>query len=154
MHASPKEPMKNSLHTHIIFLENTIQSLRNRLTRPGLTDEEIEDIELQLSTSESALDHYRKAYALEVTVSGPEPPNQSSGSEPASGHKRSEKSSSGEKNEGLAKIVEASKRQFSPQCRDLSARSRVLFRFGSPLNARERYSHLPSRTRVERSDSR
>lgn len=145
--------MKNSLHTHIIFLENTIQSLRNRLTRPGLTVEEIEDIELQLSTSESALDHYRKAYALETKVSGPEPPNHPTGGEPASEHKRSEKSSSAEKKEGLVKIAEASKRQFSRQCRNLSARSWVLYRFGTPL-AREKYSHLPSRARVERSDSR
>jgi hypothetical protein len=52
--------MRHSLRTHIIFLENTIQNLRNRLTRPGLSIEEVEDIELQLSTSESALDHYRR----------------------------------------------------------------------------------------------
>ena len=146
--------MRNSLHTHIIFLENTIQSLRNRLTRPGLTIEEVEDIELQLSTSESALDHYRQAYALEARVSGPEPPNRPTGSESAGESKGSEKSSSGKMNEGLARVAEAHKRQLSRQCRDLSARPRVHRRFGISLNAVERYSHLPSRTGVERSDPR
>jgi hypothetical protein len=138
--------MRNSLQTHIIFLENTVRNVRVRLARPGLTIEEIEDIELQLSTSESALDHYRQAYALEAKVSGPEPPNQPAGSDPGGEDKSPENSPSRKKKEGLAKVAESSKGQLSRHCRDLSARSGVQLRFGRiPLNALEEYSHLPSR---------
>src|SRR5437762_2438081 len=73
--------MLNPLQSHIIFLENTIQSLRNRLTRPGLSVEEVEDIQLQLSLSESAFEHYSQAYALELKLSGSEPPNPPAGTE-------------------------------------------------------------------------
>ena len=66
--------MRQSLHEHIIHLENTIQDMRNRLTRRGLPVEEIEDIELQLSLAESALAYYRQGYALELSVAGSEPP--------------------------------------------------------------------------------
>ena len=69
--------MLSPLQAHIKFLENTIQSLKNRLARPGLSIEEVEDIELQLSLSESALEHYHQAYALELKISGGEPPDQS-----------------------------------------------------------------------------
>jgi hypothetical protein len=144
--------MRNSLHAHIIFLENTIQSLRNRLTRPGLSIDEVEDIELQLSTSESALDHYRQAYALEAKLSGPEPPNHPNGNEPAGDEKRPEKSSSKQKDEGL--VAETSKLRPSRQCRDLSAGSRVQFRFVKHLNSLGKYSHPPSRAGVVRSESR
>ena len=137
--------MRNSLRTHIIFLENTIQSLRNRLTRPGLSIEEAEDIELQLSTSESALDHYRKAYALEAELTVPEPPDHPSGSEPAGEDDAPEKSSSRKKNEGLPRFAVAAKRQMSQQCRNLPARSRIQLRSGERLNALEKHSHLPSR---------
>jgi hypothetical protein len=137
--------MRNTLRTHIIFLENTVQSLRNRLTRPGLSIEEVEDIELQLSTSESALDHYRKAYALEAELRVPEPPNHPTGSEPAGEDERPEKSSSRKKNEGLARFAMTAKRQMSQQCRNLSARSRMQLPFGKGLDALEKHSHVPSR---------
>jgi len=68
--------MRHSLHSHIIYLENTIQDLRNRLTRAHLGVEEFEDLQLQLATAESAITHYRQAYALELSVSGSEPPDQ------------------------------------------------------------------------------
>ena len=68
--------MRHSLHSHIIYLENTIQEIRNRLTRAQLDVEEFEDLQLQLATAESALTHYRQAYLLELSVSGPEPPDQ------------------------------------------------------------------------------
>ena len=73
--------MLNPLLSHMQYLKNTIQHLKGRLASPGLTIEEVEDIELQLSLSEDALDHYRKAYELELRVAGPEPPTAPSGGE-------------------------------------------------------------------------
>lgn len=67
--------MRHSLHAHIIYLENKVQSLRDRLTSTGITPAEIQDIEQQLSVAELALQHYREAYALELSVSGSEPPD-------------------------------------------------------------------------------
>lgn len=75
--------MLNPLLSHMKYLENTIQDLKRRLDSPGLTIEQVEDIELQLSLSEGALDHYRKAYELELKVAGSEPPTVPSGSEDA-----------------------------------------------------------------------
>ena len=93
--------MLNPLRSHIIYLENTIQSLRDRQTSSDLTIEEVEDIELQLSLSESALDHYRRAYALELRISGSEPPNRPTGIEGTEGVQSREKSSAIKKKEGL-----------------------------------------------------
>lgn len=76
------QPMRHSLHSHIIYLENTIQDMRNRLTRRGLPVEEVEDLELQLSLAESALTYYRQGYALELAVTGAEPPPASAEGEP------------------------------------------------------------------------
>lgn len=67
--------MRHSLRAHVLYLENTIQSLRERLTKPRLSAEEAEDLQLQLTLAESALEHYRQAYELELSVSGPEPPD-------------------------------------------------------------------------------
>jgi hypothetical protein len=60
-----------------MYLESTIGSIRDRLGKPALTIDEIQDLELQLTLAESALEHYRQAYALELTVAGPEPPDNS-----------------------------------------------------------------------------
>jgi hypothetical protein len=68
--------MRHSLHSHLVYLENAIQDFRNQLTGAHLSVEILEDIELQLATAESALTHYRQAFALESSVSGSEPPNQ------------------------------------------------------------------------------
>jgi hypothetical protein len=68
--------MRHSLRSHILFLENTIQDLRNRLTSSRLNVDEVQDIELQLTLAESALAHYRQAFALESSVAGSEPPSQ------------------------------------------------------------------------------
>ena len=38
------------------------------------TSEELQEVERQLSKAELALEHYRKAYALELAFSGPESP--------------------------------------------------------------------------------
>ena len=66
--------MRHSLQSHIIYLEKTIKSLRDRLTDLHLNQDEVLDLELQLAQAESALAHYREAYALETGVSNPEPP--------------------------------------------------------------------------------
>jgi hypothetical protein len=94
--------MLHPLRSHIIYLENTIQSLRDRQTSSDLTIEEIEDIELQLSLSESALDHYRRAYALELKIPGSEPPNHPTGTEGKDGGQGGDMSSVINKKEGLA----------------------------------------------------
>lgn len=65
--------MRRSLRSHIVYLENTIQSLRDSFTKPGLSIDEVQDLELQLTLAESALAHYRAAYELESSVSGAEP---------------------------------------------------------------------------------
>jgi hypothetical protein len=67
--------MRHSLHAHILYLENTIRSVQERLGKPRLTSDEIDDLKLQLALAESALEHYRQAYELELTVTGPEPPD-------------------------------------------------------------------------------
>lgn len=69
----PEGPMRHSLHSHIIYLENRIQSLKDGLTRPRLTTEEIQSLELQISVAELALTRYREAYSLELSVSNPDP---------------------------------------------------------------------------------
>ena len=77
--------MRHSLHSHLLHLENAVQFLRDRLTGT-LTAEERERLLVQLSTAELSLAHYREAYALELSVSGPEPSgNTGSGSSSNSG---------------------------------------------------------------------
>jgi len=66
--------MRHSLHSHIIYLENKIQSLRDRLTDSHLSVEDRQGIESQIYHAELALKHYREAYLLEISVSNPEPP--------------------------------------------------------------------------------
>jgi hypothetical protein len=66
--------MRHSLHSHIIYLENKIQSLKERLTGSHFTDEERQSMESQVYHAEMALKHYREAYLLELSVSNPESP--------------------------------------------------------------------------------
>ena len=80
--------MRHSLRAHILYLENTIRSVQERLNAASLSDEEIDDLKLQHALAESALEHYRQAYELELSVSGPEPPGTESGSGTESGRKR------------------------------------------------------------------
>lgn len=69
------ETMRHSLHSHIIYLENKIQSLKDCLTSPRITSDEIQELEVQISVAELAVTRYREAYALEISVSNPEPPH-------------------------------------------------------------------------------
>lgn len=73
--------MRHSLHSHILYLEKSIQDVENRLTQPNLSEEEQEDLQLQLTLAESALEHYRQAYTLELSLASPEPPGQPGGSD-------------------------------------------------------------------------
>ena len=67
--------MRHTLHSHIIYLENLIQTLSDRLTASHLSIEDREGIESQMYHAQLALVHYRKAYAHELTVSGPDAPD-------------------------------------------------------------------------------
>ncbi|KAA6465106.1 hypothetical protein DYQ86_03905 [Acidobacteria bacterium AB60] len=92
--------MRHSLHAHVRYLESTIENLRIRLADTPHTVEEREDLELQLTLAESALEHYRHAYALELSLSGAEPPNQPAGNGDQES-RPSDKSRSEKKKDGL-----------------------------------------------------
>ena len=93
--------MRHSLHAHILYLENTIRSVQECLGKPRLTSDEIDDLKLQLTLAESALEHYRQAYELELSVSGPEPPERPDAK--SNGGKGEEESPNREKKEGLSR---------------------------------------------------
>lgn len=73
--------MRHSLHSHIVYLEETIRQLKGRRTSSRLTVDEVQDIELQLAMAEGALAHYRRAFELEIKVANPESPNEPAGPE-------------------------------------------------------------------------
>ena len=91
--------MDRSLHAHLIDLEVTVQSLRDRLTDPRLTAAQLEATEASLQAAELALAYYRKAHDLEEAITGmtptpstpecptPENPN-SKPDEPTQKHRR------------------------------------------------------------------
>jgi len=103
--------MRHSLHSHIIYLENAIQDIRNSLTRAHLGVEEFEDLQLQLATAESALAHYRQAYELELNVAGSEPPSQpggakNEGGDDKPGSSRTKKDKDGLRGRKRARLVQ------------------------------------------------
>ena len=57
--------MHNSLHDHILALEERIQELREQLTCRARTEAERARTKTDLSVAETALAHYRAAYELE-----------------------------------------------------------------------------------------
>lgn len=74
--------MKRTLHDHIVYLQQTVQSLRDELTRPNLSLVQREALGMELATAELALAHYRKAHELEEQIVGgapstPQPQNPS-----------------------------------------------------------------------------
>jgi hypothetical protein len=96
--------MRHSLHSHILYLESKIQSFRDLLTKSHLTPGEIEGLKAQIHHAELALEHYRQAYALELSVSGPESPD-SPETKSSGGSGVAEKANSKNKNEGHAAIA-------------------------------------------------
>lgn len=120
--------MRHSLRAHIVYLENTITSVQNRLAKRGLSVDEVQDLQLQLTLAESALDHYHKAYELEQSVAGPEPPTR--GDTESNAGAGSPKSGNGErKKEGLSGAPNrARKRLAEGFC---TARADVVRRWGS-----------------------
>jgi len=60
--------MMQTLQSHIHHLEERIQTMSDRLTRPVLTPEDRTRIQSEILIAELALDHYRKAYELEQTI--------------------------------------------------------------------------------------
>lgn len=96
--------MRHSLQSHIIYLETSIQDAKSRLAQINLTDEEVEDLHLQLTLAQSALEHYRQAYALELSLSGSEPPSQPADSELNGGSDKAESRKPRKKKDGFATI--------------------------------------------------
>ena len=88
--------MRHSLQSHIVYLEKLIQEVGDRLTHPGLAPEEVEDLQLQLFSAQGALEHYREAYALELSASGSEPPHRSGDGKSGGNSPFPEKGTSGE----------------------------------------------------------
>jgi hypothetical protein len=79
--------MRRSLQSHITYLETLIQEVGERLTEPDLAPEEVEDLQLQLFSAQGALEHYRQAYALELSAAGSEPPPVAGDGKPNGGSK-------------------------------------------------------------------
>ena len=120
--------MRHSLREHIIYLENTITSVQNRLAKRGLSVDEVQDLQLQLTLAESALGHYHKAYELEQSVAGPEPPTRPDAE--SKGGAGNAKNRNGEKKkEGLSGVPNrARKRLVEGFC---TARADIHQRWGS-----------------------
>ncbi len=103
--------MRHSLHSHIIYLENRIQTLRDRLTTGRVSADEIGEIEQQLTNCEIALEHYREAYALELSLSAPEMPDGATGEAGGAG---APGKSDAEKKKGGLTVVAARRRKKTP----------------------------------------
>jgi hypothetical protein len=96
--------MRNSLQSHIAYLERLIQEVGDRLIQPGLAPEEVEDLQLQLFSAQGALEHYRQAYALELSAAGAEPPHSQDGAKNRDGAHAPGKSDSGRAKAGRAAV--------------------------------------------------
>ena len=118
------EVMRHSLRDHVLYLENTIRSVRDRLKKRRLSAAEVEDLDLQLTLAESALEHYRQAYALELSVSGPEPPGRPEAQSGGSSGDAEGENRAGKK-EGLVLVAERKRKK---------ARAGVIFAFPSSRN--------------------
>lgn len=103
--------MRHTLHSHIIYLENMIQSLSDRLTGSRLTAEDREGVESQMYHAQLALEHYRKAYAYELSASSPEAPG-SPGTKPEGENGNPTNSKRGnKKKDGLAALAARARRK-------------------------------------------
>lgn len=94
--------MRHTLHSHIIYLENKIQSLRDSLTRHRLSPSEFKELEQQISLAELALARYREAYEIETSLSSPDPSD--SGTQSGDGTGNADTSNS-DKKRGRAAIA-------------------------------------------------
>jgi hypothetical protein len=108
------QTMRHSLQSHIIYLEVKIQNLRDRLATPHLTPDDTQELKAQIFHAGLALEHYRKAYALELSVSNPEPPDApdnwaNCGSESPGGSKPKKKG-------GLARIMTRKRKKARAGC--------------------------------------
>lgn len=95
--------MRHSLQSHIVYLENKVQSLKDRLIKRHSTSDEIQDLKAQIFHAELALEHYRQAYALELSISNPRPPD-SPGMNSADGADTPKKAESEKKKPRLSAI--------------------------------------------------
>lgn len=89
--------MRQSLRAHVLYLDNTIRELQRRLAAPDMPAGELEDLQLQLTLAQSAVEYYRRAYELELSVSGSEPPSISGGSGGGGGDEAAGNASAGKK---------------------------------------------------------
>lgn len=120
--------MRHSLRAHIVYLENTITSVQGRLTKAGLSVDEVQDLQLQLTLAESALGHYHKAYELEQSVAGPEPPTGTDAE--SKGVAGTAKNRNGEKKkEGLSGVPNRAKKKLAEGF--CTARADIHQRWGS-----------------------
>lgn len=121
--------MRHSLHSHIIYLEEKIQSLTDRLTEPHLTDDETQGLKAQIFHAIHALEHYRQAYALELSVSTPEPPQgpatNSNGGSHSPGNSKSE-NKKGDLAGAAARVRKKARAAYSP---GIAAFNRARLRF-------------------------
>ena len=60
--------MLRSLRDHIVELQLRIQTLRDKLTLPNLTEAERASINSQIQLADLALSHYMKAFELEQKI--------------------------------------------------------------------------------------
>lgn len=102
--------MRHSLRAHISYLETTIRSVRDRLKKRNLSFDEVQDLELQLTLAQSALEHYRQAYALELSVAGADPPD-GADAQSEDGTGNAEKPESERKKPGLALVARSRTRK-------------------------------------------
>lgn len=64
---SPLAPMQNTLHAHLIYLQDKLQELSDQLTLP-LPDPARANIEARIRIAREALDNYLHAYELESSI--------------------------------------------------------------------------------------
>ncbi|MGC2637218.1 MAG: hypothetical protein WA294_08555 [Acidobacteriaceae bacterium] len=61
--------MQRTLHEHIVYLEQKIESLKKELEEPGKSPSQQNEIEIDLGIAERALAHFRKAFDFEQRLS-------------------------------------------------------------------------------------
>jgi len=59
--------MQNSLRSHLAYLQDRLQQLTDDLTR-SLSDLERAEIEKRIRNVNEAIEHYRRAYEIEVEI--------------------------------------------------------------------------------------
>ena len=130
--------MRHTLHSHIIYLENMIQSLRDRLTGSHLATEDREGLETQIYHAQVALAHYRKAYAHELSASNPEAPGSPGSMSEGENGKPTKSKSENKKKDGSAAVPTRN-----------TVRARVRLSRGFPGYLGSASAHPPSYSKIK-----